>query len=61
MVELQLLYTQKTVVGGFANDYYWSSVKNNVGNMSPLKSLGDGSEGWNHKHYTHLVRAVRAF
>ena len=26
--ELNLLYLQKNVVGGFANDYYWSSIEN---------------------------------
>jgi len=59
--ELNLLYLQKSVVGGFASAYYWSS--------SELYDLfawhqyfGSGGQVTNTlKDDTHAVRAVRAF
>jgi len=58
--ELNLLYRQKDIVGGFANDAYWSSTE------------GDSYYAWNQnfnfsyqndtiKYFTLPVRAVRAF
>ena len=58
--ELNLLYLQKAVVGGFANLPYWSSTE------------GDDINAWSHyfgsnivvldnKNYFYLVRAIRSF
>jgi hypothetical protein len=59
--ELNLLYLQKTVVGGFANSSYWSSTE--VNNYAAwFQSFANGSQyGYGSKYYTFYVRAVRAF
>ena len=57
--ELALLYEQKDVVGGFANNYYWSSTEND--------SLFAWAQGFSYdssdffKSLVLPVRAVRAF
>ena len=59
--ELNLLYAQKTVVGGFANVFYWSSTElysNGAWNQNFLS----GNQLYNAKDYTQInIRAVRAF
>ena len=58
--ELDLLFNQRTVVGGFANGIYWSSSGFNFGNV--WNQLFDGGfQGANAKFNTLRVRAVRAF
>ena len=65
--ELNLLYTQKDIVGGFDSCYYWSSTENyNILNLNP-NAFGQGFEdgrqyysGYS-KNFTFNVRAVRAF
>jgi len=58
--ELNLLYIQRTVVGGFANTNYWSSTENGV-------SAAWGQAFYNSLQYNFTkgdpgyVRAVRAF
>jgi hypothetical protein len=62
--ELNLLYLQKSVVGGFANDSYWSSTEyvNLNGNVQAwLQYFYDGGQGSSNKSYTYYVRAIRAF
>jgi hypothetical protein len=60
-VELNLLYNQKTVVGGFANNYYWSSTEYDSDDAW-LQNFNLGSQGSSYKGYTVIrVRAVRAF
>ena len=59
--ELNLLYLQKDLVGGFASSYYWSSTELSL-NMAWGQSFGNGSQGAGGKDYTTThVRAVRAF
>ena len=60
--ELNLLYQQNTVVGGFANSYYWSSSEDNSNNAWP-QNFSNGSQYYNgfYKYSTLPVRAVRAF
>jgi hypothetical protein len=60
--ELKLLYDHKDVVGGFANDYYWSSSEG-YSNGAWIQSFYNGSQPYSSKYslYTYLVRAVRAF
>lgn len=58
--ELNQLYQQKLIVGGFTDDFYWSST--NVGEGSAWQqNLGGGGQ----IHYNNsdkcMVRAVRAF
>lgn len=60
--ELNLVYNQSAVVGGFANyGYgYWSSTENDsVGAWS--QGFVNGGQTPNYKYATNRVRAVRAF
>jgi hypothetical protein len=59
--ELNLLYLQKSVVGGFANSYYWSSFEFNS-NEAWTQSFQNGMGGNAFKaNSSYCVRAVRAF
>jgi hypothetical protein len=62
--ELGLLFEQKTVVGGFANDLYWSSTEYDA-SSAWLQYFGNGNQNVNYKNSTQnstlRVRAVRAF
>jgi hypothetical protein len=58
--ELNLLYLQKTVVGGFANVGYWSSTEDS--NLYAWdQSFSSGGQLNVFKYLTHYVRAIRAF
>ena len=58
--ELNLLYLQKTAVGGFATAYYWSSTEyDNVGAW--VQAFDNGVHGIYSKNYPSYVRAIRAF
>ena len=58
--ELNLLYAQKTVVGGFAFNFYWSSTE--FGSASAWnQNFGYGGQGVYSKGNAFYVRAVRAF
>ena len=58
--ELNLLYQQKTSVGGFTSTYYWSSSE--VSNYHAWRQyFGTGGQGPYGKNGTSYVRAVRAF
>ena len=58
--ELNLLYLQKTVVGGFANDYYWSSTEFD-NNNAWQQYFSSGFMFYYYKWDLDRVRAVRAF
>jgi Protein of unknown function (DUF1566) len=58
--ELSLLYQQKTVVGGFATLYYWSSSETNR-YYAWLQTFYNGNQNFTNKSPTLPVRAVRAF
>ena len=58
--ELNLLYTQKDVVGGFASNNYWSSTEIDS-DFAWFQSFGNGDQDYYNKNYTFAVRAVRAF
>ena len=58
--ELDLLYLQKNVVGGFVVDYYWSSTE--FDNISAwVQGFFDGSQVDYDKANSGSLRAVRAF
>ena len=58
--ELNLLYQQKAVVGGFAIDFYWSSTE--LGSSGAwLQGFGSGAQGAADTFNAIRVRAVRAF
>ena len=58
--ELDKLYLNKTVVGGFASAYYWSSSEY-TNNLAWWQGFDNGFKYGNLKNITHYVRAVRAF
>ncbi|MEI7981909.1 MAG: DUF1566 domain-containing protein [Bacteroidota bacterium] len=58
--ELNQMYLQKTVIGGFSSDYYWSSSESKA-NSTWFQSFGLGAQYDYNKNYTACVRAVRAF
>jgi hypothetical protein len=58
--ELNLLYLQKTVVGGFANAFYWTSLEVDAGS-SRFQNFSDGGQSVNPKNQLFRVRAVRTF
>jgi hypothetical protein len=58
--ELNLLYLQKTVVGGFASTYYWSSTESDT-IYSWGQDFTNGAQNGNSKNFSSYVRAIRAF
>ena len=58
--ELNLLYLQKAVVGGFASASYWSSSEDNVYSAWG-QYFANGNQNASNKGTTLYVRAVRAF
>ena len=58
--ELNLLYAQKTLIGGFATYYYWSSTESGI-YYAWVKHFDDGYQNDLGKYATHYVRAIRAF
>ena len=58
--ELNLLYQQKIVVGGFASDFYWSSSEKDATN-AVYQYFNGGALFYYDKSSTERVRAVRAF
>ena len=58
--ELNLLYTQRNVVGGFASDFYWSSSEVNSG-FAWGQVFDGGNQIDSSKELGLRVRAVRAF
>ena len=61
--ELNLLYQQKVIVGGFADDNYWSSSESsaNSSNTAWYQDFLDGIQSPTSKGVPLRVRAVRAF
>ena len=58
--ELSWLYEQKTVVGGFANNNYWSATEGSSTHAF-LQNFNGGGQGTTPRTSTILVRTVRAF
>jgi hypothetical protein len=59
--ELNLLYLQKTVVGGFADSGYWSSSEFVVDVGAWFQNFNGGLQDVTFKDTTLRVRAIRAF
>jgi len=58
--ELDQLYKAKTIIGGLASDYFWSSSENGVGVWD--QNFGNGGQhGWGKESAGFYVRPVRAF
>lgn len=58
--ELNLLYRQKAIVGGFDDDLYWSSTEYDS-RLAWFQSFLSGNQSGDTKAATYRVRAVRAF
>ena len=58
--ELNELYKNKELIGGFADEWYWSSSEVSNG-IVWLQSFINGAQSNVYKNVTHRVRAVRAF
>ena len=60
--ELNLMYQQETAIGGFTDDYYWSSSED-IDNVSGawVQYFANGNQYYNDKTSPTYVRAVRAF
>jgi hypothetical protein len=58
--ELNKLYINRASIGGFANDYYWSSTEFDYSDAW-IQGFNDGLQLNDFKFYEHYVRAVRAF
>lgn len=58
--ELNEMYTQQIMIGGFSNSNYWSSSENTY-NFAWYKNFTDGFQNGYNKSAPFSVRAVRAF
>ncbi len=58
--ELNQMYIQRTAIGGFSTDYYWSSSEF-VDDTAWLQSFVIGGQLNDYKDYPYYVRPVRAF
>jgi uncharacterized protein (TIGR02145 family) len=58
--ELNKLYINRAAIGGFANNYYWSSSEVNSNNAW-VQNFYDGNQYNSNKNNTYYVRTVRAF
>ena len=58
--ELNQLYQQQTAIGGFEDDWYWSSTEGDNGNAWG-QDFNDGIQNVANKVYPSYVRAVRTF
>jgi hypothetical protein len=58
--ELNLLYLQKAVVGGFSSDFYWSSTEQTYYLVWALR-FSNGQWSLDEKPNWYRIRAIRAF
>lgn len=58
--ELDFLYQQRNAVGGFTNQFYWTSTEFGV-NHAWGHGFINGAQAYNNKDYPNYVRAIRAF
>jgi hypothetical protein len=58
--ELNQMYLQRVVIGGFASAGYWSSSEGDA-DVAWFQNFGNGYQAGYSKNFGHRVRAVRAF
>jgi hypothetical protein len=58
--ELNLMYTNRLVIGGFTNNKYWSSSEFDS-NTAWSQNFTDGTQNSENKSGTNYIRAIRAF
>ena len=59
--ELNKLYLNRTAIGGFANNYYWSSTEDDYNLLAWVQDFGSDSQFNSSKSNPFYVRAIRAF
>ena len=59
--ELNKLYLNRTAIGGFANNYYWSSTEDDYNLWAWVQDFGSDSQFNSSKGNPFYVRAIRAF
>lgn len=59
--ELNLLYLQKAMVGGFSSGKYWSSTDGIGNGQAWAQFFSVGTQFWEPKNVPDYVRAIRAF
>ena len=58
--ELEKLHLNRTAIGGFTNNFYWSSTEFDA-NVAWLQDFSDGIQDNLNKYFTGYVRAIRSF
>jgi hypothetical protein len=58
--ELQALYNKKTIIGGFTNNWYWTSCELNS-TFAHCINFGNGTPATQGKSVSYYVRAIRYF
>jgi Protein of unknown function (DUF1566) len=58
--ELQALYNKKNLIGGFTNNYYWTSCESNS-TFAYCINFGNGTQATQGKSVSYYVRAIRYF
>jgi len=58
--ELNEIYLNKSIIGGFVNYYYWSSTESDA-NYAWFQNFSNGTQTFYNKNDFNGVRAVRAF
>lgn len=58
--ELNKLYLNKDAIGGFTNNYYWSSTESDL-NYAWRQTLSTGNQGTSIKTGSYHVRCVKSF
>lgn len=58
--ELNKMFLNKTAIGGFTNNYYWSSSESSINNAW-AQDFNTGGQYGNSRNVPSYVRAVRAF
>lgn len=58
--DLDIMYTNKTTIGGFVNSYYWSSSES-PNNGAWQTDFGSGGNNYNLRTFPYPVRAIRSF
>ena len=58
--ELNLMYKNKDIVGGFTYDYYWSSSEYDA-SSAWIQYFNNGNQYTSIKYYPTYVRCVRSF
>ena len=59
--ELNLMYIARSTIGGFANNYYWSSTESGSNGGAWDQDFFLGSQFFDSKSISYYVRAIRAF